>query len=314
MTNYLIKGVVPALVTPFNPDDYSVNLEAFPVLINHFLKADVGGFFINGSTAEFKTLTVDERKAIAEVVVKEVAGRVPVIVHVGAPSLDETIELARHAQSINAPAIGTLPPLERDQATIDSDIAWYKAVGEATDLPLYVYWRSDMAKGSIRPRDFLERMKVVPNFAGIKFVDPDFHILQSMRWISNDTINCLTGPDEAFMAGLVLDSHGAVGTTYNFMPYHFVSIYKDYLSGDIASAQEKQRQANELIEALIEFGVVTAGTKAIMREQGLPVGPCRPTRQYGATLAAHTETSFTDVVTDEQLKVLMEIVNKYNLR
>jgi N-acetylneuraminate lyase len=314
MQNHLIQGVVPALITPFNDSDHGVNYDALPVLIEHFLKAEVGGFFINGSSAEFKTLSLEEREAVAEVVVREVAGRVPVIVHVGANSLDDAIRLAQHAETIGAPAIGTLPPLERDQATIDSDIAWYKAIGESTSLPLYVYWRSDMARGSIRPRAFLEKMKSVPNFAGIKFVDPDFHILQSMRWISQDSINCLTGPDEAFLAGLVLDSHGAIGTTYNFMPYHFVSIYKDYVAGDIASAQEKQRQASELIEALIEFGIVTAGTKAIMRAQGLPVGQCRPTSQYGATLSAHTELKFTDVVSDEQLAALMEIVRKYDLR
>ena len=71
MTKHLIHGIVPALVTPFNADDYSVNLDAFPAMIDHFMQADVGGFFINGSTAEFKTLTLEERKAIAETVLRD---------------------------------------------------------------------------------------------------------------------------------------------------------------------------------------------------------------------------------------------------
>jgi N-acetylneuraminate lyase len=313
MKTPLLQGVVPALITPFDPKDYSVNLQAIPVLLKHFLEAGVGGFFINGTSAEFKTLTVEERKTIAEKVISEVANQIPVVVHVGATNLAQAIDLAKHAKSINAQAIGTLPPLDREHATLDTDVAWYKAVGEATDLPLYVYWRSDMAKGSVRPRTFLEKMQSVPNFAGIKFGDPDLHVLQSMRWMSNNTLNCVSGPDELFLAGLVLDSHGAIGTTYNIMPRHFVSLYNDFKNGDIVAAQRKQREAGELIEALVENGIVFAGTKAIMQQQGLPAGPCRPISNYGATVAAHTETKFTDHVTDEQLKTLMDIVHKYNL-
>lgn len=316
MKSQLIQGIVPALVTPFNNDDsYSLNLDAIPTIMQPMIDAGVGGFFICGSTGEVLTLTVEERKAVAEKVMQvrnsqPAEKQIPIIVHVGAIEVDRAIELAKHAQSVGAQAVGTLPPMDRDNSTIDSDIAYYKAIGAASDLPLYVYWRSDMNKGSIRPQDFLDKMADVPTFAGIKFVDPNFHIMQSMKRLSGDKLNCLTGPDEMFLGGLVLGSDGAIGSTYNIMANHFVGIYRDFQAGRIAEAMEKQAQAGELIEQLVSFGVVTAGTKAIMTHRGLPVGPCRP----GNTLGAHTEGGFKGEVTPEQLEALLNIVDKYDLK
>lgn len=316
MNNQLIQGIVPALVTPFNDDEnYSLNLDAVPAIMQPMIDAGVGGFFICGSTGEVLTLTMDERRAMAEKVMEVMNSQpadkqIPVIVHVGATSAENAADLAQHAKTIGAPAVGTLPPMDRDNATVDNDIAYYRAVGAASDLPLYVYWRSDMNKGSIRPKDFLDKMADVPTFAGIKFVDPNFHIMQSMKHLSGGTLNCLTGPDEMFLGGLVLGSDGAIGSTYNIMANHFVSIYRDFQAGRITEAMEKQAQAGELIEALVGFGVVTAGTKAIMTHRGLPVGPCRP----GNTLGAHTESGFKGQVSQEELDTLLAIVEKYNLR
>lgn len=315
MNNQLIQGIIPALVTPFNNDDtYSLNLEAVPVIMQPMIDAGVGGFFICGSTGEVLTLTPEERKAMAERVMEVRNGQplekqIPIIVHVGATNIEQAVELARHAESIGAQAVGTLPPLDRDGSTVDSDVAYYKAVGAASGLPLYVYWRSDMNKGSIRPQDFLDKMADVPTFAGIKFVDPNFHIMQSMKRLSGGKLNCLTGPDEMFLGGLVLGSDGAIGSTYNIMPNLFVGVYNDFKAGRIKEAMEKQEHAGELIEQLVSFGVVTAGTKAIMTHRGLPVGPCRP----GNTLGAHTESGFKGQVSQDQLDTLLAIVDKYNI-
>ncbi len=62
------------------------------------------------------------------------------------------------------------------------------------------------------------------------------------------------------------------------------------------------------------MGVVLAGTKAVMREQGLSVGQCRPSAVYGMAQSAHTEKAFTDHVTNEQVDRLMEIVHEYDMK
>lgn len=307
-----IKGIVPACITPFN-DDSSVNYSIIESLVTHFIDAGVGGLFVNGSSAEFLTLNVDERKKLAETYKDATAGRVPIVVHVGARELSSATELAKHAESIGVDAIATLPPIDRAHSTLDDDFAWYKAVGAASSLPLYVYLRSDMGSSEIRPEEFLDRMKEVPTFAGIKYGASNFHITQGIKQ-QQPAINILTGPDELLLAGLVMGSDGAVGTTYNSFPNHAVAIYRNHQEGNIREAEKLQAQLGELIAELIQMGIVLAGTKAIMRKQGLAIGQCRPSEKYGMAQAAHTEKTFTDHVTDEQVARLMEIVTKYGMK
>lgn len=308
-----IKNIVPACITPFS-DDYSVNYDIVKPLVDHFIDAGVGGLFINGSSAEFLTLTDDERKKLAETFVSVVAGRVPIIVHVGSRDLSSATMLAKHAESIGADAIATLPPIDRAKSTLDDDFAWYQAVGAASNLPLYVYLRSDMGTSEIRPEEFLDRMKAVPTFAGIKYGASNFHIIQGIAQQTEHRINILTGPDELLLAGLVMGSDGAIGTTYNAFPNHSVAIYRNYQEGNIREAEKLQAQLGELIAELIRMGIVLAGTKAIMREQGLPIGQCRPSAVYGMAQSAHTEKAFTDHVMDEQVARLMKIVNTYDMK
>lgn len=307
-----IKGIVPACITPFN-DDNSVNYDMVKTLVDHYIDAGVGGLFINGSSAEFLTLTDEERKKLAETFLGAAAGRVPVVVHVGSRDLSSAVELAKHAESIGADAIATLPPIDRASSTLDDDFAWYKAVGAASRLPLYVYLRSDMGTSEVRPKEFLDRMKEVPTFEGIKYGASNFHIAQGIKQQTEGRINVLTGPDELLLAGLVMGSDGAIGTTYNAFPNYAVAIYKGHQAGDIRAAEKLQAGLGELIDALIDEGVVLAGTKAIMREQGLAVGQCRPSAEYGMTQAAHTEKTFTDRTTSEQVERLMKVANKHSM-
>jgi len=316
VSTHLMSGIIPAIVTPFNNDaEMSVNYDAIESIVQPMLDAGVGGLFITGSTAEVLTLTIDERMKIAEEVMRIVTSqedenkRVPIIVHVGATSVENAAILAQHAEEIGAPAVSTLPPLDRANATLESDVDYYQAVGEASNLPLYVYWRSDMVKGNIRPAHFLAAMERVPHFEGIKFVDPDFLKLLIMKQLSNGRINCLTGPDELYAAGQMLGADGGVGSTYNFMYKTFIEIDKAIKRGDVELAKQRQAAADEMIEALVSFGVVTAGTKAIMSSRGLSVGGCRP----GNTLSAHTENKFRATVEPHELETLLEIAQRNQL-
>jgi N-acetylneuraminate lyase len=305
MTTLNIRGIIPALVTPFD-QNYKLNTGALPEIIEPMLQAGVAGLFITGSSGEVMTLTVDERKAVAEAVLKAVRGRVPVIVHIGGVSAEEAIALSAHAKEIGAAAVSSFPPAGSNK--FDETAAYYKAIAGGSDLPFIVYWRSDMAQGNITPKSFLEAMQELPTFAGIKFTDPNFHFLQRVAAESKDSLNIFSGPDELFLAGQVMGAHGAIGTTYNIMPNTFVGIYKDFLDGNIKQAMEKQLRAGELIQLLIEYGVI-AGTKAIMTARGLPVGPARKNNP----LTAHTEHESKSEIPKHQLDEMLAVCEKYNL-
>lgn len=293
-----IKGVVPALVTPFDKES-NLNVKAIPQVLKPLLDAGCTGLFVCGATGEATTLTLDERKQMATATIGEIAESIPVIIHVGATHVDDAVTLAKHAKEAGATAIGSLPPLSR--GSIDKDIEYYSKVGSAGDLPFYVYWRADMAQGNITPEQFLEKMTSVPNFNGIKFTDPNFYFLQRLGQL-NGALNLLTGPDELFIAGLAMGSHGAIGTTYNFMPKHYLKMYKDFLDGRINDAMEMQANANELIALLIQFGVIS-GTKAILEARGIPAGPARSDN----TLTPYKE------VGPQELNQMQRVIEQYDL-
>ncbi len=95
----LFHGAWPALLTPFTADD-QVNYAVLHDVVEYHLTKGIGGFYVCGSTGEGVYMSVDERKQVTESVIKQVAGRVPVIAHVGTMVARDAVALASHAQKV----------------------------------------------------------------------------------------------------------------------------------------------------------------------------------------------------------------------
>lgn len=292
-TPKLIRGIAPALVTPFTKDGADLNQEAIPALVNSVLSKGVSGLFICGATGEPWSMSLPERKRMLETTVSEVAGQVPIIAHVGyTQTTQDSIDLAQHAKQIGAQAVGSIPPL-LESPDLDTTISHYRAIGEATDLPFYVYWRAETSS-QVEPEEFLHRMEDVPHFSGIKFTDYNFFFFQRLIQLSGGKLNCLTGPDEMFLAGLVMGSDGAIGTTYNFMPEEYVRMYQEFLDGKVESAMIRQSNANELISLLVQTSLLS-GTKAILQSRGIDVGPTRASEKHDAIVRQLSPAQITQL-------------------
>lgn len=134
---------------------------------------------------------------------------------------------------------------------------------------------------------YLEAMKAVPNFKGIKFTDSNFYVFQQLHYMApsvlGHSLNALTGPDEMALAGLVMGSHGAIGSTYNIQPKLNVALHAAFKNNEIAAAMKLQEQLNAVIAKLIgvcnckKRGLnIIAGLKAIYRSRGMDVGYPKP--------------------------------------
>ena len=108
--NLLLKGIMPALVSPVN-EDYTVREDVTRKLVEWQLSKGCTGFYVCGGTGEGVVMQPEARKRMAEIVVEQTAGRGKVIVHIGAIDLKTTIELAQHAEKIGADVISSVPPL-----------------------------------------------------------------------------------------------------------------------------------------------------------------------------------------------------------
>ena len=87
-----LYGTVVPIVTPLTEED-TIDVESLKNLVNHVIDGGLQCLYPCGTTGEMMYLTVEERKQVAEVTVKEAAGRVPVFVHawVGIVDLDGCI-------------------------------------------------------------------------------------------------------------------------------------------------------------------------------------------------------------------------------
>jgi N-acetylneuraminate lyase len=283
MEEKLARGILPALCTPFDESGRNVVPSRVAPLVDHLIQAGAGGFFVCGSTGEGKAMTTDERRQIAEAAVGAAGHAVPVIVQVGATSTENAVELARHAATAGADAVASVAPMDAP-SNLEAAVGHYAAIGGATELPFYVYWLAQDADRSVSAEEYLEAMAGVPNFAGIKFTDSNFYFFQQLVDLAGDECNMITGPDEMCVAGMVMGSDAAIGSTYNIMPGLFVRMRQAFESGDIRSAMAAQVQANRVIRLLFKAANASAGTggllaalKHMLDWRGLHVGPPRIT-------------------------------------
>ncbi len=266
----LFSGVWPALITPLTRDD-QINVAATRRLVEHLLKAGIGGLYVGGSTGEGVLLPVATRQRLAEVVVEQVHGRVPVMVHVGAAATADAVTLAAHAAAIGADAVSAVPPFYF-QVGFRGIKEHYQMIADASSLPLYLYYIPGATGVSLTAAEMATLCQLA-GVRGFKYTSHDLYLLEQIMALSGG-MNVFSGPDQLFLPCLALGVDGAIGTTYNVLASHYVRLYRAFQRGDMATARRLQSQANRVIEVFVRYGGVPA-VKEMMRFIGLDCGDCR---------------------------------------
>ena len=267
MTDF--HGIYPALLTPFNQHG-EVNDSALTQLVEMNLKKEVDGFYVCGSTGEAFMLEDEERRHILEHVIDVNAGRAKIIAHIGTISQDRAVRLAKHAEHAGADAVSSIPPFYYG-FDFDSIREYYFAIADAVNIPVLIY-NFPANTGVKLTLDNVSIFLKDPRFLGVKHTSNDFYMLEQMKAIRED-VTIFNGYDEMFLSGLVAGADGGIGSTYNFMAEKFKKIEASVQHGDLKTAQEIQHQANNIIRALIQVGVMP-GEKAILEMMGIHMGPC----------------------------------------
>ncbi len=271
------EGLIAAPFTPMRADR-TLNLDAVDDYARWLRHIGVVGAFICGTTGESMSLTVGERRQLAERWVASAADGPRVIVHVGHNSLPDCLELAAHAQSIGADSIACMAPFFFKPAGVEGMVAWCEQVAAAAPrLPFYYYHIPSMTGLSIDVSEFLKAASGrIPNLAGIKFTSDDWDDLQRCLQIEDGRFDVLSGRDELLLTALKLGVRGAVGSTYNYAAPLYQALIAAFDCGDQARAAELQAVASMMIDLLIQCGTQPlAAFKWFMSEVGVDCGPVR---------------------------------------
>lgn len=244
-----LYGVTTAMVTPFTSDD-QVDEQALAGMVEFLIKRGVHCLYPCGTTGEMFHLTVVERKRIAELVVKQAAGRAVVYIHAGAMQQSDTIELARHAEQIGADGIGVVTPAFFS-ASEEELYRYYGAVSKAVseDFPIYMYNIPQCAANDLKPKTVKRITDCYENIIGIKYSLPD--MLRTDEYLHiKPGFSVVQGTDRLFMAALAMGCTGTVSGVSNVYPEIFAAIYDAFCRGDLAAARIYQTAATAVCNAL----------------------------------------------------------------
>lgn len=272
-------GILPAVVTPVD-DTGRFQAAPFEALLARVYSAGVDGIYVCGQTGEGLQQTAAQRKQVTEVAVACSPTGKQVIVHVGAMSTGEAVELARHASRSGATAISSLPPI--GSYSFAEIKEYYRAIGEASTVPFLVYYFPSLAPSMTQVEQLLELCEL-PNVVGLKFTDSDFYKLSILARSGNVVFN---GSDEMLVAGLLRGACGGIGSIYNVIPEMFVELYALASSGEWAAASALQDRINDLIRIILRYPVFPA-VKMLLKWSGLDCGQCvKPRRELTASETA----------------------------
>ena len=271
-----LRGLISAAFTPMTVRGV-VSIRTIDRLAEMLVDNAVNGVFINGTSGEFASLTVQEREAVAKRWAAAAGPSVAVVVHVGHTCLKAARELAREAQKASADAIAAVPPYYFKPHDMDEAIDFLASVAQAAPkLPFYYYHYPEMTGVSFPMVRFLEAArKKISTLAGVNFCADDMTDFGRCVDAFGKDLNLLLGRDELLLGGMKMGGHGLVGASCNFAAQLCLRIIRDFKSGEMGKAQNLQVRGVELLAVLRRYGLIPAG-KAVMSLAGCDCGPVRP--------------------------------------
>lgn len=239
------KGVYPALLTPFTPND-ELDLAMFEENLIAQLKAGVQGIILAGSLGEASTITVAEKEVLVKHSVNYLEGMIPVILNIAESSTKDAIQQAANAKAWGADGLMLLPPM-RYKSDDRETVEYFKAVARSTDLPIMIYNNPVDYKIDTRP-DMFDALIECDNINALKESSRDVTNLTRMKNRFGDRIKVLCGVDTLAMEELCLGADGWVAGLVCAFPEETVAIFNLVKAGKIAEATKIYRWFMPLLE------------------------------------------------------------------
>lgn len=284
-----LEGIVVPLLTPFERATLDVDLDALAVQVEFLIGAGVQGLITNAGASEFYHLADAERLTVAEHVVRQVAGRVPVLVGVGSSGTRQTISFAKHAESVGADGVMLMAPYygARPRAMV---VNHFVATSDAVALPILLYDNPFATNVTFMPDDIVEIVSRA-NVPWVKLTTKHVeHVPEIVARIAGRAV-VFEGFDLLAMFSMMNGAVGWVCTPANAFPEVCLKLWRlTRIERDFGAALAVHHSLLPLLTYILNAsGAYLAGLKEACTFQGRPMGSVRP--------------AFRDLTEDERAEV-----------
>ena len=269
------KGVIPAFYACYDKNG-EISPEGVRALTRYFVEKGVKGVYVNGSSGECIYQSVEDRKIVLENVMEEAKGRLTVIAHVACNNTKDSVELAKHAESLGVDAIAAIPPIYFHLP--EHAIAHYwNDISDAAPNTDFVIYNIPQLAGVALTMGLFEEMRKNPRVIGVKNSSMPVQDIQMFKQAAGEDYIIFNGPDEQFISGRVIGAEGGIGGTYGVMPELFLKMDELVRAGRMSEAMEIQYDVNAIIYKMCSaHGNMYDVIKAILKKnEDLDLGGVR---------------------------------------
>lgn len=275
------RGSYGVTVTPFTADGSQIDYQALAAFIEWQIESGSPGIIILGTTGEFLTISDDERTEYIETTVKLVNGRIDVLVGTMNAYTPNAVRYSREAEALGADGFMIAPPYYYTP-TEDEIFNYYRAISEATTLPIMLYNNPVTTNVDMSAALVARMTKAFDNVRYIKEASMDVGRIYDIVEGTEGVMNVFAGerPVESFLLGAV----GYVNPYANYIPRASTRMWEALVEGKLQEAGKIQAMISSF-DHIIAEGHPTYGhqcySKALAASQGYPVGDVRaPLTQF----------------------------------
>lgn len=293
MMRQRLTGMGVALVTPFT-ENGDIDFTALERLVQMHIDAGTAFLCVLGTTAETPTLTAEEKREIRKRVIKQVAGRLPIMVGIGGNCTRAVVEEIKNEDLTGVDAILSVAPYY-NRPSQEGIYLHYKAISEATSLPIYMYNVPGRTGVNILPSTVVRVANDCPNIVGYKAASGDMEQIKELIAAKPENFDVFSGDDALTFDIMSAGGVGVISVFGNAFPREMTQLVGAVQEGRIDDARLMNENLKELFRLIFVDGN-PSGVKALMNIQGrlenvlrLPLVPareetCRLLKQAIATI------------------------------
>jgi len=269
----MFEGILPAIITPFNPDSgSSLDIGGLRSNIESLIERGVHGIVPCGSTGEAATLTFEEHEKVVQEAIDVVNGRVPVIAGTGSNNTEEALRLTRSARDAGADGALVISPYY-NKPNRSGLVKHFTKLADL-DLPIILYNVPGRTGQNLQP-DLVAELARHPNIVGIKEASGDItQISRIIEETQDEDFIVLSGDDGMTFPLLALGGAGVISVAANVEPRRMAQMYEAYRAGDLARALNLHYELSPLFRAMF-IDTNPIPVKTAVGILGMAAGPVR---------------------------------------